>query len=289
MEAHTQGGSRAALRTAAFTLLAMVCFAANSLLARAALGGGLSDPWTFTLVRLVSGALALPVLAGLAGRRRPSGGSWGSALALLAYALAFSLAYVRVPAGPGALLLFAAVQATMVGWSAARGARPTRRQGVGIAVALAGLAALTLPGASAPDAAGAGLMLAAGVAWGAYTLRGRSSSDPLATTSDNFARAALLSLPLAALALAGPARGAPGLLLAAASGALASGGGYSLWYAAVPRLGANRAAAVQLSVPVITAAAATLLLGEPVTVRLLLSSAAILSGVALSLGPLPRR
>lgn len=284
MEAPIHGGTRAALRTAAFTVLAMACFAANSLLARAALGGGLSDPWTFTLVRIVSGALALPVIAALAARRRPAGGSWGSALALLAYALAFSVAYVRIPAGPGALLLFAAVQATMIGWSAARGVRPTRRQGTGIAIALAGLAILTLPGASAPDPAGAGLMLAAGAAWGAYTLRGRSAADPLATTADNFARAALLSLPLAGLAVAGPAPAAPGLLLAAASGALASGGGYSLWYAAVPRLGATRAAAVQLSVPPLTAAAAVLLLGEPVTGRLVLSAVAILAGIALSFG-----
>lgn len=277
------------LATAALTLGALACFAANSLLARAALGRGLADPWTFTLVRLASGAAALPLIALVAGRGRPRGGSWGSALALAAYAVAFSIAYVRIQAGPGALLLFVAVQATMVGWSVARGARPSRLQGIGIAVALAGLAVLTLPGASAPDPAGAGLMLVAGAAWGAYSLRGRTTGDPLATTAANFARAALLASPLAALALAASGAGVPGLLLAAASGALASGGGYSLWYAAVPALGATRAAVIQLSVPVLTAAAAVLLLGEPVTGRLVLSAAAILAGIALSIGAPSRR
>lgn len=276
------------LRTAAFTSGALVCFAANSLLARAALGHGLADPATFTVARLASGAAAMPLIAFAAGRR-PAGGSWGSALALSAYAIAFSIAYVRIPAGPGALLLFAAVQATMVGWSVARGARPSRLQWLGILVALAGLAVLTLPGADAPDLAGAGLMLAAGAAWGAYSLRGRGAGDPLASTAANFVRAAALSAPVLLLALADLRAAPAGLALAAASGALASGGGYALWYAAVPALGATRAAVVQLAVPVLTAAAAVVLLGERATPRLVVSAAAIVAGIALSVRAPGRR
>ena len=272
-----------ALRLFALTLAALLCFAANSLLCRAALRPGLVDPATFTSVRLVSGALALALLL-LAGRRgRPTGGSVGSAIALALYAVAFSFAYVRIGAGVGALLLFGAVQVTMVGWSALGGARPTAAQALGIAVALLGLAGLALPGASAPDTAGAALMLAAGVAWGAYTLRGRKSGDPLAVNAHNFA----LSVPLALLfsaALVGSARAAPeGIVLAVASGAVASGGGYSLWYAAVPALGATRAAAVQLSVPVLAGLGATAFLGERLTWRIAAAGAAILGGIALTL------
>ncbi len=273
-------------RTTVLTAVSLACFAANSLLARRALGAREIDPAAFALVRLASGALALLVLALAAGRRRPSGGGWGSSLALLAYAGAFSLAYLRIHAGPGALLLFAAVQATMLGWSALHGDRPTAVQWAGAAVALCGLAYLTLPGArGGVDPLGAGLMLAAGVGWGAYSLRGKAARDPLATTAANFLRAAALAAPIALVLLSrAPAGATPlGLLLAASSGAIASGVGYSLWYAAVPALGASRAATLQLAVPVLTALAATALLGEPVTARQLLSTAAILGGVALSL------
>jgi len=273
------------LRIAALTSAALACFAANSLLCRAALGPGLIDPATFTAVRLVSGAVALALLLAAARRARPAGGTAGSALALFVYAAAFSLAYVRIGAGVGALLLFAAVQVSMVGWSAARGVRPTPRQGLGITLALAGLAALALPGASAPDPGGAALMLAAGAAWGAYTLRGGRARDPLATTAHNF----LLTVPLAAvlgvLLRGGAPASAAGLGLAAASGALASGGGYSLWYAVVPALGATRAAAVQLAVPVLAGLGATALLGERLTPRIALGAAAILAGIALTLRP----
>lgn len=274
------------LRTAALTTAALACFAANSLLARRALGAGLADPATFTAVRLAAGALVLPVLASAAGRGRPAGGSWGSALALFAYAAAFSLAYLRIAAGPGALLLFAAVQATMLGWSVLHGQRPAAMQWLGAAIALGGLAYLTVAGArGAVDAPGAALMLAAGVAWGAYSLRGRTAGDPLPTTAANFVRAALLAAPLLlAVALARGLSVRPsGLLLAVVSGAVASGVGYSIWYAAVPQLGAPRAATVQLAVPVLTALAAAGFLAEPVTLRLGLSAAAIVGGIALSM------
>ncbi len=274
------------LRMAALTLAALACFAANSLLARRALGADLADPATYTAVRLAAGALTLRGLTFATRRGRPAGGSWGSALALFAYAAAFSLAYLRIAAGPGALLLFAAVQVTMLGWSVVRGQRPAAVQWFGAVVALGGLAYLTLPGArGGVDALGAALMVAAGGAWGAYSLRGRTSRDPLQTTAANFARAAVLALPL--LVAFGPTLAArpSGVLLAALSGAVASGVGYSFWYAAVPGLGATRAATVQLAVPVLTALGAAALLGEPVTLRFVVSALAILGGISLSIFP----
>jgi len=271
------------LRIVALTGASLACFAANSLLCRAALGPRLVDPATFTLVRLASGAVALALVLGVARGRRPAGGTFGSALALFLYAAAFSLAYVRIGAGVGAMLLFGAVQATMVGWTALHGVRPRPVQVFGLLVALAGLAWLALPGASAPDAWGGAMMLGAGGAWGAYSLRGRAAGDPLATTAHNF----LLGVPLAvALGLA-LARGASitpaGIALATASGALASGGGYSLWYAVVPELGATRAAAVQLAVPVLAGVGATVFLGERLTLRVVVAGVAILAGISLTL------
>ncbi|MFY3744811.1 EamA family transporter [Anaeromyxobacter sp. Red801] len=275
-------------RLAALTLLTLGFFAANSLLARAALRPGLADAATFTAIRLASGAAALALLALASRRARPRGGSAGSALALFAYAAAFSLAYRRIDAGPGAFLLFFAVQATMVGWSVLRGARPARRQWAGLAVALAGLGWLTLPGAHAPDARGAALMLAAGVAWGAYTLRGRGVRDPAGATAANFALAVPLALALVIASAGSVHLTARGAALAAASGAVASGVGYVLWYTVVPALGAARAAAVQLAVPAIVPLAAAGLLGEAITPRLFAAGTAILAGVALAIAPAPQ-
>lgn len=276
-------GSAPLARSAALAAGALTCFAANSLLCRAALGAGHADPGTFTAVRIASGALALSALLGATRRVRPGGGSWGSALALFAYAAAFSLAYVRIPAGIGALVLFAHVQATMVGWAVAGGARLGGRGWTGAALAIGGLAGLTLPGADAPDLGGAVLMGLAGVAWGVYSLRGRRAADPLATTADNFVRA----VPLASVFVLAQLRGAHadlgGLALAAASGAIASGLGYAAWYAVLPALGAARAGTLQLAVPVLAAAGAVALLGEAVTPRLAGAGLAILAGVALAM------
>jgi drug/metabolite transporter (DMT)-like permease len=220
----------------------------------------------------------------LAARRgRPSGGNLGSAAALFLYAAAFSLAYVRIGAGVGALLLFGAVQLTMVGWTALRGTRPRPLQVAGIIVASAGLAWLALPGSAAPDPVGAALMLVAGAAWGAYSLRGRSGHDALATTAHNFLLAVPLAGALGAAFLGGASWTPAGLALAAASGALASGGGYSLWYAVVPSLGPTRAAAVQLAVPVLAGLGATAFLGERLTPRIAAAGAAVLLGIGLTL------
>ncbi|MCY1082311.1 DMT family transporter [Archangium lansingense] len=213
-------------------------------------------------------------------------GSWGSALALFAYAAGFSLAYVRIPAGLGALILFGCVQATMLSVGLVRGERPRALEWLGLAMALGGLIALRLPGATAPDALGATLMAGAGIAWGVYSLRGRGTADPLAATADNFLRSVPMTLGLsvlAPLALGAPRATVAGVGLAVASGALASGVGYSLWYAALPHLTAMRAAVVQLAVPVVAAAGGVLLLGETLTPRLVGSGSALLFGVFLTL------
>ncbi|MBZ4421682.1 DMT family transporter [Myxococcus sp. RHSTA-1-4] len=275
------------MRTGLLTVLALVGFAANSLLCRAALAGGgrLIDAASFTGVRLVSGALVLALLL-RARSGRHTGGSWPSALALFAYAAGFSLAYVRIPTGVGALLLFGCVQATMLGTGLARGERPKAREVAGLLLALGGLVGLTAPGVSAPDPVGAAMMAGAGVAWGVYSLRGRGNRDPLAATADNFLRSVPMAVALSGVGLL--AQGTPhatgrGIALALASGALASGVGYSLWYAALPHLTATRAAIIQLSVPVLAAAGGVLLLGEGVTARVLLAGTALLAGVLLAL------
>jgi drug/metabolite transporter (DMT)-like permease len=278
-------------RVTLLTLSALAGFAANSLLCRAALAAGAADAVTFTTVRIVSGAV---VLATLAARTPPRVAPWRagsgvSAAALFAYALLFSLAYVRIGAAVGALLLFGAVQATMLGWGIARGERPRRREWAGLGLALGGLVALVWPGLSAPDPRGAVLMLGAGVAWGVYSLRGRGAREPLRETAGNFVRAVPLALVASVAAFSPPQMDARGALLAVLSGALASGVGYSLWYAALPVLTATRAAIVQLSVPVLAAGAAALLLGETAGPRLMACGAAILGGVALALTARARR
>ena len=213
-------------------------------------------------------------------------GSWRAAFALFGYAAAFSFAYLSLPAGTGALLLFGAVQATMVATGLARGEGLARLQWLGFALALSGLVALVAPGVSAPPLAGACLMLAAGVAWGAYSLFGRGVADPLAATAGNFLRALPMALALlAAVAAAfGSKASLPGLAYAALSGAVASGLGYTVWYAALRGLTAAQGASVQLSVPVVTAVVGGLVLGEAVTLRLAASSLAILGGIALVIG-----
>jgi drug/metabolite transporter (DMT)-like permease len=277
-------------RTAVLTAVTMAAFASNSLLCRAALGGGLLDAASFTTLRLVSGALVLGLLARGRSRSVPSSRSGtGSAVALFAYAIGFSLAYLRIPAGTGALLLFGAVQVTMLGAGLWAGERLRPREGAGLLVSLAGLVALTRPGLAQPDPLGATLMLVAGAAWGVYSLRGRGATDALASNAVNFARAVPLALLAsgAALLLAPPHVSPRGALLALASGALASGLGYALWYSALRRLTATQAAIVQLSVPPLAAAGGVLLLDEVLTLRLAVAGAAILGGIALAVSARP--
>jgi drug/metabolite transporter (DMT)-like permease len=274
----------AAWPVAPLALLAMVAFAANSLLCRAALERTAIDPASFTAIRLGSGALALWLLVSARhGHSRPlrRGGDWGSALALCAYAAGFSFAYVELGAATGALLLFGAVQATMIGAGLWRGERFAPRQWLGLSIAIGGLLALLAPGADAPAPAGAVLMLGAGVAWGVYSLRGAQSRDALAGTAGNFLRAAPLAVVPALLLLPELRIDTAGTLYAVASGAVASGCGYAIWYSVLPRLSALRASVLQLAVPVITAIGGILLLGEGLHARLLACSVAVLGGVAL--------
>ncbi|HKD42998.1 MAG TPA: DMT family transporter [Myxococcaceae bacterium] len=270
-------------RTILFTVLALVGFASNSLLCRRALGLALVDPASFTSVRLLSGAAALALIVALRGTFRPAGGSWLSALALFVYAAAFSASYVRIGASVGALVLFATVQATMLAWGLVRGERPRPIQWLGIGLALGGLALLSLPGAHSSDSWGVLLMVAAGIAWGVYSLRGRGAQDPLATTAANFIRTLPMIAALSLLSVSSIHLSTAGTGLAVTSGALASGVGYSFWYAALPSLTATRAAAVQLSVPVLAAVGAILLLGETLAPRLVIAGMAILVGVWLAI------
>lgn len=271
-----------ASRVFALTAVAMTAFAANSLLCRLALRGGHIDPASFTSLRLVSGALTLWLLLGLRGGGVSHSGNWPSAAALFVYAIGFSFAYVSLGVGVGALLLFGAVQATMILAGFRGGERPGFAQGAGLALSLAGLVYLMLPGLAAPPLLGAGLMLGAGVAWGVYSLRGRSSGDAARATAGNFLLAAPMMLLVNLPFLPQLHVESMGAVYALASGALASGLGYVVWYAALKGLTATRAAIVQLSVPVIAAFGGVLLLDEPLTQRLVLSSCAILGGVALA-------
>ncbi|HXU47073.1 MAG TPA: DMT family transporter [Thermoanaerobaculia bacterium] len=269
---------------ALFTPLAMLAFAGNSLLCRTALRTTGIDPAAFTAARIASGALVLWLLVRLrASERSPpaSAGNWPSALALFGYAAAFSFAYVGLPAGTGALLLFGAVQATMILWGLSAGERFDAIQITGLIAALGGLVALVLPGLAAPPLGRALLMLGAGVAWGVYSLRGRGTADPLAATAGNFARAVPFAALLVLTSFASLRPDRLGFLYAALSGALASGVGYALWYTALRDLTATRAAVVQLSVPVLAAAGGIAFLGEPLTLRLVSASTLVLGGIAL--------
>ncbi|HVT03764.1 MAG TPA: EamA family transporter [Thermoanaerobaculia bacterium] len=265
-------------------ILALTGFAANSLLCRVALRQpGTIDPVSFTTIRLASGAMVLGMLAGVGGSRKTSRGNWLSAMALFAYAIAFSIAYLRLTAGTGALLLFGVVQLTMLTAGLLAGERPGVLQWLGVIVAFSGLVVLAWRGVSAPDPFAAMLMSIAGVSWGWYSLQGRGSRNPLSDTAGNFARslpftvaATLMSIPSARISL-------QGATLAIASGALASGIGYSLWYAALPRLTATRASILQLAVPLIAAAGGVLFLGEHPAPRLLIAAVAILAGVGLAI------
>jgi drug/metabolite transporter (DMT)-like permease len=271
--------------TALLTALALVAFAANSILTRLALGAGAMDAATFTTVRLVAGAAVLATIVRVQGGPSPlrGGRSLVGPVALFAYAAPFSFAYVRIGAAAGALLLFGAVQITMIGWGIAKGERPGLRSWAGIALALAGLAWLTLPALGRPDPVGSGLMIVAGCAWGVYSLAGKSATNALAANARGFVWAVPLALLLNLVAASSAVVSWRGLILAAASGGITSGLGYAIWYRALRGLTATRAAILQLAVPVIAAAGAVVVLHESVNPRLAVSAAAVLGGLALVL------
>ena len=268
-------------RIVVLTLLALLAFAGNSLLCRAALSRTGIDAASFTAVRLLSGALMLWVLVALRGKARAGTGSWLSARALFAYAAGFSFAYLQLSAAAGALILFGAVQTTMIAYGLWSGERLRAAQLSGLVLAGAGLVGLLLPGLSAPPLTGALLMLGAGSAWGMYSVRGKGAGDPLEVTAGNFLRSVPMALGLSVLLLRGAAFDPAGVWYAFLSGALTSGVGYAIWYAALPSLRSTTAAAVQLSVPVIAGLGGAVFLDEPVTLRLLAASVAIIGGIAL--------
>jgi drug/metabolite transporter (DMT)-like permease len=269
------------LRLFLLTASAMLPLAANSWLARAALRDTSIDAASFTSIRLVSGALMLWLLVWLSGKVRSGEGHWLSALALFGYAALFSFAYLSLTAATGALLLFGAVQVTMVALGIRGGDRPDTVQLAGILLAFGGLLGLLWPGLNAPPLVGALMMIGAGIAWGVYSTHGKGRGDPIRVTAGNF----LLTLPMAAvlslLTLRGASVDLTGATYAAASGAITSGLGYALWYTVLPLLRAATAATVQLSVPVIVAIGGVILLSEPITLRLTLATVAVLGGIGL--------
>lgn len=277
------------IRLMSLTLITMLCFAGNSVLCRLALRQTSIDAASFTSVRLISGALVLVLL--VYGRQRfqmvrsarPAalGGNWFSALALFVYASTLSFSYANMSTGIGALLLFGAVQATMILTGLWRGERLNVQQIVGLVMALAGVVAILSPGLDAPPLASALLMLTSGVAWGVYSLRGRGVADPTGDTAGNFLRATVLALLLSVLFVAHQQFDTQGVLYAVLSGAITSGLGYTIWYIVLPKLTRTRAAAVQLSVPVLASLFGALFVNEPITLSLMLTSTAVLGGIAL--------
>lgn len=271
-------------RTAGLTATALVAFAANSILCRLALRAHTIDPATFTAVRLLAGAVTLTLLVSLRrGTAAPQHGSWLSAAALFFYAAPFSFAYLSLGAGTGALILFGAVQLTMLLVAIRRGQRPRPIQWLGIIVAFGGLAWLLLPGITAPSPVGATMMLVAGASWGVYSLRGHGASDALGLTAGNFARSLPLVLVLWLVALSQLHAEPAGILWATLSGAVASGIGYAIWYRALPYISSVTAAVVQLSVPLLAGLGGILLLGEQVTLRLAVAAVLVLGGIGVTI------
>ncbi len=270
-----------AARLVVLTLFTLLAFAGNSVLGRLALRTTAIDPYTFTSVRLAAGALVLCLLVRLTRRQVSGDGNWLSALALFTYAAAFSWAYLSLATGLGALLLFGAVQVTMIGYGLHQGERLQRWQWLGLMLALGGLAGLLLPGVEAPPLAGALMMLLAGVAWGVYSLRGKGGGDPTRVTAGNFRRAVPLALLLSLLMAAEANPDPVGLAYALLSGGITSGLGYALWYMVLPAFRSATAATLQLSVPVIASLGGVVFVDEPLTLRLVLAALFILGGIAL--------
>ncbi len=271
--------------TVLITFLAMVAFAANSLLARIALSGNTIDPVSFTIIRLASGAVVLMAL--LVGRRGKGAifsapGNWASAVALFVYGLSFSLAYMRLSAATGALILFASVQVAMMFWGLVKKEWPSTREMAGQAIAFSAFVYLLLPGLAAPDPIGSLMMASSGVAWAIYSLRGRGSANPIDDTAGNFIRAAAICVPLIGVAALGAQPAKFGIILAVVSGGLTSGLGYVLWYSVLPKLSSTQAATVQLTVPIIAAVGGAVFLAEALTWRLALVSFFITGGTALA-------
>lgn len=275
---------QSALRVTMFTMTAMVAFASNSILNRLALGHGAIDAVSYTTIRLTSGAITLFVIAFL---QKENGkdflrGSWISAAFLFLYAIAFSFAYLSLTAGTGALILFGSVQMTMLMVALRSGERPHILEWIGLFLALGGLVYLVFPGLTSPPLLGSALMMIAGISWGFYSIRGRGSQNPLANTAGNFIYAVPMILVVLLVSFQKISISSTGVIYAILSGALASGCGYVIWYAALRGLTTTRAATVQLSVPVIAAWGGVVLLAEHISARLLIAGTLIIGGIALA-------
>jgi drug/metabolite transporter (DMT)-like permease len=274
------------LRIFLLTTITMIAFGANSIFGRVALEGDAIDPSSYSFIRLLSGAIMLAILVGASSgvsKKSLSHGNLISALCLFAYAAAFSFSYVNIETGVGALILFACVQAVMIGWALFKGDRPSLFEWLGIVIAFSAFIWLVSPGLEAPDPIAAALMAISGIAWGAYSLRGKSSSDPLKATAGNFLLSVPMGLVLLFITISSSQITLYGVILAIASGAITSGMGYALWYRVLPQLTATRASIVQLTVPVVAGVGGLIFLPEPLTFRFVLASALILGGVAISI------
>lgn len=273
------------MRPFLLTAFALTAFAFNSILCRMALGKDEADAASFTLVRLLAGATSLALISALFGKTKKIFGSghWASAFFLFAYAVCFSFAYLGLTTGTGALLLFGSVQMTMIAASMLKGERPGILELCGVVVAFGGLIYLMLPGLASPPIVSSMLMACAGASWGFYSLRGRGSEDPLADTTGNFIRAVPMIAVAAIPFIGGMHLSNRGMVLAAISGSLASGVGYSVWYAALKYHTATPAAVLQLAVPAIAAAGGVVLLSEIAELRLLVASVLVLGGILLAI------
>lgn len=265
------------------TGLALIAFAANSVLCRLALGERTIDASSFTVIRLLSGAIVLLAIISIKSNKTDSftKGSWSAGLLLFLYAITFSFAYITLDTGTGALILFGSVQITMILLSLISGDRLHITEWVGVTIAFIGFVYLILPGVTTPSAIGFLLMIVAGIAWGIYTLKGRSSDDPLMDTAYNFLRTLPLVIILAIITVQNAHYSYEGLLLAVLSGGITSGIGYAIWYIALGGLSATQAAVVQLLVPVIAAFGGIIFVSEAVTLRLTVSATMILGGILM--------
>jgi drug/metabolite transporter (DMT)-like permease len=271
------------VKTLILTILALIAFAANSVLCRSALGENNIDAASFTVIRLFSGALVLLAILIIRNHKTsfPSKGGWFSSCMLFLYAITFSFAYITLDTGTGALILFGSVQITMILLSVISGNRLHITEWLGVSVAFAGFVYLILPGLSAPSLTGFMLMMVAGIAWGIYTLKGKGSKNPLSDTTYNFLRTTPVVIVLLIITIHNAHYSSDGILLAILSGSVASGIGYTVWYLALGGLTATQAAVVQLSVPVIAAFGGVIFISEAITLRLTLSALLILGGILL--------
>lgn len=275
------------LKTSLLTALALVAFAANSILCRLALGTEAIDATGFTVIRLLAGASVLLAILGMQHQRmqgtnsKVKSGSWFAAAMLFIYAATFSFAYVSMDTGAGALILFGAVQLTMIAVSLIRGNRLFWVEWLGVILAFAGFVYLVLPGLGTPSLTGFILMALSGIAWGFYTLRGQGSTNPLRDTSYNFIRTVPMAIVLLVLMMSQLQLSTQGVILAVLSGGIASGVGYTIWYSALRGLSSTQAAVLQLLVPVIAAMGGVIFMGEAITSRLLFSGVMILGGILL--------